>query len=232
MITIADVRSQIPIDSSVVSDELIKRYITIVCKMVDEDLDNIFTDPLPAIPESDCINYFPAGTNSLYFISIGAWQPAGLTLKITEEKNKDLASLAESPLVLGTDYTLWYGKNGTKTPGKTEPVTAIKLLNRRIDINQCLRVYGTYGWATEYPADIKYILIRIISDLASEAINIASNDGIGGVARIKSMTVEIEQSEAMAKEWQDRARSLYQDINYMNIINSYKGFTSQLIITI
>lgn len=232
MLNIVDIRAQIPTDSSAIPDELIQRYIDIVTEMVNEDLDNMFPETLPTILESDCINYFPVGTNGLYFISIGAWQPTGLSFKITDEKNKDLVSLTETALVLGTDYTLWYGKNGTKTPGKTEPVTAIKLLNRGVSTNQCLRVYGTYGWSTDYPADIKYILIRIISDLASEAMNVASNDGMGGLTRIKSMTVEIEQSEAMAREWQDRARSLYQDINYVNIINSYKAFTSPLITTI
>lgn len=229
MLSIADIRSQIPTDNSVVSDELIQQYMDIVTEMVNEDLDNIFPETFPTITEADCINYFPVGSRGLSFISIGAWQPTGLTFKITDSKNKDVASLTETPLILGTDYTLWYGKNGTKTPGKTEPVTAIKLLNKYLATNECLRVYGTYGWSTEYPADIKPILIRIISDLASEANSIAQSDGMGGATRIKSMTVEIEQSEAMAKEWQDRARSLYNDINYQNIISSYKAYTSSLI---
>jgi hypothetical protein len=232
MLSIADIRSQIPTDNSVVSDELIQQYINIVTEMVNEDLDNIFPETLPTITEADCINYFPVGSRGLSFISIGAWQPTGLTFKITDTKNKDLASLTETALVLGTDYTLWYGKNGNKTPGKTEPVTAIKLLNKYLGTNECLRVYGTYGWSTDFPNDIKPILIRIISDLASEANSIAQSDGVGGATRIKSMTVEIEQSEAMAKEWQDRARSLYNDINYQNIIATYKAFTAPLIITI
>jgi hypothetical protein len=232
MLSIADIRSQIPTDNSVVTDELIQQYINIVTEMVNEDLDNIFPETLPTVTQADCINYFPVGSRGLSFISIGAWQPTGLTFKITDTKNKDLASLTETALVLGTDYTLWYGKTGSKTPGKTEPVTAIKLLNKYLGTDECLRVYGTYGWSTEFPNDIKPILIRIISDLASEANSIAQSDGVGGLTRIKSLTVELEQSEAMAKEWQDRARSLYNDINYSNIIASYKAFTAPLIITI
>lgn len=229
MLSIVDIRSQIPTDNSVVTDELIQQYINIVTEMVNEDLDNIFPDALPTVTQADCINYFPVGSRGLSFISIGAWQPAGLTFKITNTKNKDLASLTETALVLGTDYTFWYGKTGSKTPGKTEPVTAIKLLNKYLGTNECLRVYGTYGWSTEYPADIRYVLIRIISDLASEANSIAQSDGVGGAVRIKSMTVEIEQSEAMAKEWQDRARSLYNDQNYQNILGLYKAYTGSLI---
>jgi hypothetical protein len=227
-ITISDINSIMPLDYSVLPYELVQKYIDIVTEVADLELNNIFPNPLPTIAESDCINYGTENTFGSNFISIGAWQETGLTIKQTTKDKQHDNVLSENPLTIGKDYTFWYGKTGKKIPGKTLPVTAVKL-TCGLQKYEILRVSGTYGWATTYPADIKTILSNVVISLATYANNTSLNGGVSGLSRIRDMTTEIEMSEDMAKQLRDQARNFLLDPAYSDIITSYKYATEQTI---
>jgi hypothetical protein len=228
--TITDVKNLIPVDS--ISDGLLTKYLEIVTTEADLQLNNIFADPLTPVVESDCINYKTQNANGSNFISISAWQQTGLTIKLTDEENQNLASLTESPLVLGQDYILWYGFKGSKIPGKTLPVTAIKLLCRKLHRSEILRVYGTYGWQISYPLELQQALANVIVSLASYANAQAELNGISGQRRIKDLTTEIEFSDEMSKLLREQAQLLMNNPSFVGIIAKYTNIFEQTVTVI
>lgn len=220
--TITEVKNLIP---TTISDGLLTQYLNLVKQEADLQLNNIFADPLTVISEADCINYTTQNFNGSNFISISAWQPTGLTIKLAGEEDQNLASLTETPLVLGEDYTLWYGFKGGKIPGKTLPVTAIKLLYRRLCRREILRVYGTYGWQAGYPLDLQQALANVIVSLA----NYAQNSNISGARRVKDLTTEIEFSDLMSEQLRNQARLLMADPAFSNIVAKYLNATQQTV---
>jgi len=191
-------------------------------------LNNIFADPLTVVAETDKINYSTQNTFGSNFILISAWQESGLTIKRTSQDNQHTATLTESPLVLGTDYTLWYGFKGYKIPAMTLPITAIKL-NFGLSSSEVLRVYGTYGWQAGYPNDVQQVIANVVVSLSGYATSQANNGGETGYTRIKSMTTEIEMSEAMAEKTRNEARDFLKDPALQSILNKYLLATQQSI---
>jgi hypothetical protein len=220
--TITEVKALIP---TTISDGLLTQYLNLVKAEADLQLNNIFADSLTTVTESNCINYKTQNYNGSNFISISAWQPGSLTIKLTDEKNQNLASLTETALVLGEDYTLWYGFKGQKIPGLTLPATAIKLLNRRLGYSEILRVYGTYGWQVGYPLELQQALSNVIISLA----NFANNNTLLGATRVKDLSTEIEFSDILAEKLRDQARLLLNDPAFSNIVAKYLNATQQTV---
>jgi hypothetical protein len=220
--TITDVKTLIP---TTVSDGLLTQYLNLVKAEADLQLNNIFADPLTTVTEANCINYKTQNYNGSDFISISAWQPTGLTIKLTDEENQNLASLTESPLVLGQDYILWYGFKGDKIPGLTLPVTAIKLISRGISRSQILRIYGTYGWQAGYPLEVQQALANVVVSLA----NFATNNNLLGATRVKDLSTEIEYRGGVAEKLRNQARLLIEDPAFSNIVAKYLNATQQTV---
>jgi hypothetical protein len=224
-LTIRDIKQYIPVDC-IIEDNLLNSYLSIVMSEVDLQLENIFVDPLTDLLEADLMNYGTSHPNGSDFIHITAWQETDLVIKRTNILNSYTSTLTETPLVLGQDYILWFGWQGKKIPGITLPVTAISLFNPLCS-NEILRVYGTYGWQAGYPNDVKLAIANIVVSLSSYATTQANNGGENAYTRIKSMTTEIEMSEAMVKDLRDKARSFTQDTTFINLINKYTLATKQ-----
>jgi len=222
---IQDIKKYIPINCTI-EDSLLNAYLEIITEEVDLQLNNIFADPLTDLVESDLMNYGTENTTGSSFIHIGAWQDTDLVIKRTTIDNKYLATLTESPLVLGQDYVLWYGWQGEKIPSKTLPVTALKL-SSRLSPNEVLRVYGTYGWQAGYPLDLQLAIANLVVSLSSYATTQANNGGETGYTRLKSMTTEIEMSENMVKDLRDQTRTFTKDPAFIQIINKYTLATKQ-----
>jgi hypothetical protein len=218
-ITTASILDLIPLNGGV-SDTVIQSYIDIVTQEADLLLNNIFASPLSVVTEANKINYSTQNSSGSNFIFVNAWQESGLTIKRTNIDNQNVASLTETPLVEGKDYVFWFGFGGDRIVGKTLPVTKIKLFDR-LHPNEILRVYGTYGWQAGYPADVELALTNTIVDLATHATNQANNGGDTGLMRIESMTVEIEQSEAMTKQLRKEARNFLENESFKAIIAKY-----------
>lgn len=219
-ITLTQIQSFIPTDCSI-DTTLLVNYGNIVSEEIDIALNNIFASPLATVLETDKVNYSTANTSGSTFISIGAWQEDGLTIKIAENTKAHTDTLTEDTLVLGTDYNLWYGWQGNKIIGKTLPVTRIQLLKKRLSRNEIVRVYGTYGWQAGYPNDVLEAIAQVAVELAGFAQSIANSGGVSGIKRLKSMTTEQEMSDNMAERLRTEARDVLANPIYARIINKY-----------
>lgn len=227
-ITVSDVTTLLPVDLSILSGTLIQGYIDIVTTEADLQLNNIFVSPLSTVTEADCQNYGTQNTFGSSFISIGAWQKTGLTLKKTTKDKSEITSLSETPLTLGSDYNLWYGFKGKKIPSINLPVTGIQL-SYKLGLNEILRVYGTYGWQAGYPSDVKQALVNVIISLAGYANSTAQFGGINGMTRVKDMTTEVEIDAGMAEQLRTQARSFLNDPVFQEIITKYNLVTEETI---
>lgn len=227
-ITVSDVTTLLPVDLSTLSGSLIQEYIDIVTTEADLALKNIFASPFSVITEANCINYETQNTFGSNFISIGAWQKTGLTIKKTTKDKKEIASLSETPLTLGSDYNFWYGFKGKQIPGLNLPVTAIQL-TCKLAYGEVLRVYGTYGWQQGYPSGVKQALVNVIISLAGYANSTAQFGGINGITRVKDMTTEIEMDAGMAEQLRIQARNLLNDPVFQEIVNKYNLVTEESI---
>lgn len=225
-IIIPEIRALIPVDLSILSDELIQGYIGIVTEEADLALGNIFADPFSTVAEGDCQNYQTQNASGSNFISIGAWQDSNITIKKAQYDKEQEAVLTESALELGKDYTYWYGFSGRKIPGINLPVTAVKL-SCPIGRYEFLRVYGTYGWQQGYPADVRQALVNVIISLAGYANSTAQYGGLSGITRVKDMTTEVEVGETMAQQLREQARSFLNDPVFFGIIQKYRYATNE-----
>jgi hypothetical protein len=115
------------------------------------------------VVEADKINY-PAQNKIIAqsFFSVGAWQEAGLVVKVGSVFDSDLNTLTSSPLILGVDYDLFRFVTGFQrlppTIVKPNPVVGIKLLGRALSPSYMLRLYGTWGFDVDIPLDIKMLI--------------------------------------------------------------------------
>lgn len=223
-LTINDINKIIPISGSI--NTYVSTYSEMVCSEVDRQLNNIFANPLPTIAETAKQNYYISNSTGSDFVPIGAWQETGLNIKLTNRDNANTATLSESPLALGKDYDVFVGFYGTRIPGISQPVTAIKLLNRRLYPNEVLRVYGTYGWQAGYPIDLKVAIINVIMDLSSVAYNQATSGLPTGLTRIKSMTTEMETSDEVAKDMR-KERDFMQNPMLSRLIFKYQKILTE-----
>lgn len=148
------------------NQEQVEYYIETFTDMLDNALGYIFTTT--AVEESDLINY---GTENQYgstFVSIGAWQESGLTIKRVNYDEFHTASLTQTALTLGSDYRLYYSPNGTKIPGQTQAITAI-ILFHALKRREGLRVYGTHGYSNGYPTDAQNLILAMVNKVIKYA---------------------------------------------------------------
>ena len=227
-ITVSDVTTLLPVDLSTLSGSLIQEYIDIVTTEADLQLNNIFASPFSTVTEADCQNYGTQNTFGSSFISIGAWQKTGLTLKKTTKDKSETTSLSETPLTLGSDYNLWFGFKGKKIPSLNLPVTGIQL-SCKLGLNEVLRVYGIYGWQQGYPSGVKQALVNVIISLAGYANSTAQFGGINGMTRVKDMTTEVEMDAGMAEQLRIQARNLLNDPVFQETVNRYNLVTEESI---
>jgi hypothetical protein len=230
-LTLPEIKALIPIDGEI-SDALLGSYSEIVTTEADLQLRNIFASPLPTVLEADCYNYKTYNTYGSRFISVTAWQPTALVIKkIFIEKSEEV-SLTETPLVFGTDYVFFYGKNGQKIPGINQPVTNIRLINCSLSYNERLRLSGTYGWQAGYPGEIKKALAQVIVDLAGQAQQTAEAGGTSIAFRIKNRSVEKEINPKMVEKQRSEAENLLSSPDIQDVFNSYLNAGQETISTI
>jgi len=182
--------------------EAVEFYLASFSEMVEKALGyRLTTAP---VVELDKINY-PSNNHVIAqnFFSIGAWQEAGLTIKIGKIDETDSNIVSGSPLVLGTDYDVFRFATGyQKLPPsivRSNPVVGIRLLHRALPEDYMLRIWGTWGFGTDIPQDIKmfiYSSLTIALEVNQAGTNSLQSGGSGlasgAVAGIQEYTTKIE----------------------------------------
>ena len=182
------------LDTNKFTTPYIETLITLVTTEFDLQTKNIFAPTFTNVTEADCFNFFNRQSINSNFIYIIAWQKAGLQVKKISVLDADNPTPTGTLLTLGKDYYLWFGCDGYPTPGFTLPVTHLKL-NFGLSKNECLRVWGSYGWANSYPIDVKLSLCQLTLKIAQA--NFALADEKDQVVMEKSITTEVRYKDTV-----------------------------------
>lgn len=194
--------------------------------------------------ESDKHNYYAENNYTAQsFISIGAWQESGLTLKLGSRDQSEETSLSSTALVLGKDYELFrfasgYSRIPTAITTAVNPVVAVKLLCTRMTTSDMLRVYGTWGFSNSLPKDLEYFLYIALKNAleinqSSSDSFVAGGSGLGGGAAVSIREYTTAVTFASSQVTYDAAKQYFE--NFLNTPTAYQmlmpyriSFTQQI----
>lgn len=211
-------------NSTTVNDLAVDYLLSTFQELLEEQLGYVFS--LLNVVEEDKHNFFVENTDFQEFISIGAWQDSGLTIKKGEYDKSNLSALTTSPLILGQDYELFRFKTGfkklPKSLAKANPAVAIKLYCPLYH-NEFLRIYGTWGFSNGLPADLEYLIYTALKNAieyndstGKNFENGGSGGGSGSVSSIREYTTSVTFSSS--EKSQDFARNYFLD--FLNTPNA------------
>jgi len=182
------------LDTTKYTTAYIETLITLVTTEFDLQVKNIFTPSYISVTEADCYNYFNKQSIDTNLVYIVAWQKTGLQVKKISVLEADNPTPNGTLLTLGKDYYLWFGRDGFLVPNVSLPVTHLKL-NSGLSKNECLRVWGNYGWTNYYPLDVKLSLCQLILKIAQANFSLAEEKD--QVIMEKSITTEVRYKDTV-----------------------------------
>lgn len=168
-------------------------------EMVEQELNFVFS--LNSVLEEDKYNFFAKNSDSQNYITIGAWQESGLTIKKGSYPDEQAGTLLSDPLVEGVNYRIYRALTGfEKTPvNKDNPVICIYLFTPLIANIEFVRVYGVWGYSNGVPKDIAYLLYTAIknaveyNDSTTQSLLSGGGGASGGaIQKIKEYTTQTD----------------------------------------
>jgi hypothetical protein len=171
--------------------------------------------------------------NNTDIVSVGAWQENGLVVKIGV---RGMSGFQLRTLTKNIDYEVKYYADRF-LPNQPNPVVKIRLLRNytgvvgpsmysiygqhgnqigalntspKLFLNQFLRLTGTFGWSTTWPADLKNLLYNTIKNKYEWNNQQTKNQG-GGITTLER-SITLEKQNQLTPEVMNSQKSLAMNI--------------------
>jgi hypothetical protein len=209
-----------------------------------DSLDQIIRDETNLLFGITQVTDFDVYGANMDILKIGAWQ----TITSVYRGSNGISGLTQQ--TLNQDYRLIRYK---ETPlVSNNPIVALKLIstlplniinnnyyasNRNFVTNKLypdsfLRISGTYGWGSDYPADLTNLLYTLIKARLEYNTTMTKTGGNGMIEMEKSLSRQRKLliTPELLKQRDNLAKNIMSDLEVVKLITKYKRYTSKNII--